>query len=1500
MRVNQYIKNGTAWLTFFLVVFFNISIANATHIVGGDITYRFLDRANGQNRYEIILTVRRDCSKNKDGKDVNEPFDKNAVITIFKDDKNNKKTVFQILKVAQSTTSSVDDKIESDCGFEGSQICYEQTEYKAIVSLPDNADGGYTFVYQRCCRNGSINNIINPLNTGATYAAEISKFAFENRNSSPRFTMWPNVYMCVNEPYNFDFKATDADGDSLIYKLCVPKAGLDSITPVISDVNPAKAPPYQDVIFQFPYNLNNLMGGVPLKIDLHTGKLTATPNIVGQYVLTICVEEYRNGVKIGEVRRDLQYNTRICSTPPTAIVDAPSSLCNTKTISFINNSVSSDSYEWNFNYPSTDPAFKSTLKNPTFTYPSNGDYKVYLKVVRGSDKCFDTLVQNLHITDLPYFADFTYDIKACNPDGSISVILTDSSYTDDPGVVSNGWNWKLTQNGNEQTATTNPAIFIIQPADFDVQLGVKATNACSGTISETVDYKTKVVESGFKVELMGCDENNDLRVRLIDLSQSLNDNYVVTTSDWKVKIGTNTFNYTGDTVDIVIPRENFEVQLDINTDKFCRSQSVDLFLIDDFVPKADFIFDLTGCDQENAAIIRFTEQAEDNLPFSTIEKFDWTYNTGAGVGKMLDLVRNLKDSFDMELKLTFANNCTASVTKPIDIDELRPKVAYSYKADDCPTDSTVALQFKFLTDFTKGLNNDGIKWNIGNTTNLQAYNGNTLLVPVPKDSVILTSLSTRFENGCRDTLNESFLPGPFATLHIISDALVLCPGESKLLLENGNSDFDYFWSPQLGLDLTDPTKPILTAVEDKVYSVTVSDGLCQVSGSISVDVLETINLFIEGENFTCDGKVLLTAIGGVGPGQYIWSDTPGFGNEIATGTQLSTTFNGDEKKYYVRFKGDVCSAVPAEILIKNQSPKIDIIGPFEFCIGDTIKTSNVFNVDPTHTTVISWKPDPHIIALNDGYKITVGTTGPGDKDFTLFLDASNQYGCKLSDSLQFKIIENPVVDFDFNVKSCDTFDVCFQLNGSIFGFPRWDFGDPPSGTKNNSILTADCHTYPGPGNYIIKLTNFSEKCPFKDVLDTLTLNASYPVFESNEVENCINTPYTLNLPQAAQGLDFVWLNSDGTFLSAEANPVVNITGDTYYLLEVKDQNGCPFRDTIRVKAFEFDFTLDAQDTVCSTGQYPISVVTQQGINFNYQWSPAIGIVSGQNTSSILADVAKSGSYQVTVTHPTLVGCKQEKSITLDKFIYQYKLDTPEVFCLNQNAVASIDVEGNAAYIYDWQPSNLVVSGGNTSTVTLQINGDQKFYVNVVHPTLGCRLRDSFTVSPDFLSLDLEASPNTTVPKGQNVELKVVDPVTGWSYVWSNAFTGVKQNVVINEPTTFTVTATDANGCTGTAQIRIDVRPPQCADDVFIPTAFSPNGDDSNDVLMVRSNYITEMELIIYNRWGQEVFATKDQNIGWSGRLGGEELAPDVYAYWLKARCQDGEEIIKRGNVSLLR
>ena len=74
----------------------------------------------------------------------------------------------------------------------------------------------------------------------------------------------------------------------------------------------------------------------------------------------------------------------------------------------------------------------------------------------------------------------------------------------------------------------------------------------------------------------------------------------------------------------------------------------------------------------------------------------------------------------------------------------------------------------------------------------------------------------------------------------------------------------------------------------------------------------------------------------------------------------------------------------------------------------------------------------------------------------------------------------------------------------------------------------------------------------------------------------------------------------------------------------------------------------------------------------------------------------------------------------------------------------------------------------------------------------------------------------------------------------------------------------------------------------------------NDVLFVRSNYIDEMDFLIYYRWGQEIFNTKDKNIGWDGSFKGATLSPDVYAYYLRVKCVDGTEIKRQGNVSLLK
>jgi gliding motility-associated-like protein len=90
------------------------------------------------------------------------------------------------------------------------------------------------------------------------------------------------------------------------------------------------------------------------------------------------------------------------------------------------------------------------------------------------------------------------------------------------------------------------------------------------------------------------------------------------------------------------------------------------------------------------------------------------------------------------------------------------------------------------------------------------------------------------------------------------------------------------------------------------------------------------------------------------------------------------------------------------------------------------------------------------------------------------------------------------------------------------------------------------------------------------------------------------------------------------------------------------------------------------------------------------------------------------------------------------------------------------------------------------------------------------------------------------------------------------------------------------------------------EDIFVPDAFSPNGDGQNDELFVYGNFITSLELRIFNRWGEEVFMTKDQGNGWDGTFKGKDLTPDVYGYYLRVECPPDKSYFTKGNITLFK
>lgn len=362
---------------------------NATHIVGGEMYYDYL----GNNQYRITLKVYKDCSPG-----VTTPFDDPAYLTIF----NSNNIPIQTLQLNLPPINNVPFTPGNPCFIAPPNVCVQEAIYTTVVTLTASPMG-YTFAYQRCCRNNTILNIIDPGGTGATYMETVPNNAIAPNNSSPRFKNFPPIALCVGDSLIFDHSATDPDGDSLVYEFIATYDGATAANPMPMT---ASSPPFTPILFQAPFSVNNPISSNPqASIDPHTGILKVYPTQQGQFVVGVVAKEYRNGILIGTHMRDFQFNVTQCAVNTVAQFNIPSFAnnmngsnfvsCGQLQVTFDNTSLNSSYYHWDFGVPGTNTDVSSAFE-PTFTFPSFGTYNIML-VTNPGYFCADTTYQTLII-----------------------------------------------------------------------------------------------------------------------------------------------------------------------------------------------------------------------------------------------------------------------------------------------------------------------------------------------------------------------------------------------------------------------------------------------------------------------------------------------------------------------------------------------------------------------------------------------------------------------------------------------------------------------------------------------------------------------------------------------------------------------------------------------------------------------------------------------------------------------------------------------------------------------------------------------------------------------------------------------------------------------------------------------------------------------------------------------------------------------------------------------
>ena len=445
---------------------------NAAHLKGGWIQYEYLGDGAAANSSRYRITVRQylDCNSMAGQRDAN------VFLGIFNAANN---ILIQTITIPLSGTDNPDKTTYDPCLSSRPRVCYLIDRYITVVDLTNTVEG-YSLAVQRCCRIANIANIgAISGSVGVTYTntipGTINGVSYA-RNSSPVYAQRDTAIVCFNAPFTFDFAATDADGDSLSYAFCNGNIG-GSAGAGGQQPNPPTAPPYSAVPYQAPYS-----GGFPMSsnvtINASTGLISGiAPGIPGDYVVAVCASEFRNGVKIGETKKEIHIQVADCSLSAADLRPTYIS-CNGFTLTFQNESSGAvSSYLWDFGVTNSTTDV-STDPTPTYTYADTGTYQLKLKVTN-TGGCQDSAFAEVRI--YPGFnPDFTVN-GTCFINAYNFSDATSSQY----GVV-DSWRWNF---GDVTTAAdtarakdsswTYPA-----PVSTNVTLVVTNSKGCIDSITK--------------------------------------------------------------------------------------------------------------------------------------------------------------------------------------------------------------------------------------------------------------------------------------------------------------------------------------------------------------------------------------------------------------------------------------------------------------------------------------------------------------------------------------------------------------------------------------------------------------------------------------------------------------------------------------------------------------------------------------------------------------------------------------------------------------------------------------------------------------------------------------------------------------------------------------------------------------------------------------------------------------------------------------------------------
>jgi len=742
----------------------------------------------------------------------------------------------------------------------------------------------------------------------------------------------------------------------------------------------------------------------------------------------------------------------------------------------------------------------------------------------------------------------------------------------------------------------------------------------------------------------------------------------------------------------------------------------------------------------------------------------------------------------------------------------------------------------------------------------------------------------------RDTILVTINPSINVSFPV--DTVFICPGSSttlKPIVTGGAGNFTYQWT-----GTATATTDSIIASSPGWYKVKATDSkLCFTSDSIYVKENSSLVVRLSDSTIcTGDSLTLYTAYSGSAY-TYLWN----------TGATTSSIKIKNAGIYGVVIdNGSGCFGSDSMTLSLRTLPTVNLGSDKTICAG----TSQTLNAGTFSSYLWSNNQTTPTISVNAAGNYSVKVT--------------DTYGCVNRDTMALSVVALPTPDTLENIGVCKgnnvSFDAGLYNNGNAPYTYLWNNGSTVSSITLNNVST----------NAIV-FVDITDKygCKGRDSA-TITILPNLPVVirTNSDTVLCAGETVTLTSSYAAP-YKFLWSTGDTTAsISVGSAQIVTLT--------VNDGKGCTGNDAIQIQVNQLpDMTkIPTKASICSGEEAIIGY--DFGNGYSYLWSADI------TTATLKTKVG--GTYSVKVTNNN-TGCFADTTVAVtvhNKPVMNLGRDIDT--CVGSN-ITLIPQPQNASWTYNWSNNShgnslSVSSSGNYSLTVIDtfscsisdtihfnfkafpvldlLNGEDsvsicegetqvldaenagmKYLWNVLSTTSkivvnntgmysvkvsngNCSVYDSVYVKVVVLPKNILSKVINSLPASRCFEedgplTLAVDTVSpNFTYLWNNGETS--SSITVNEGGVYSVVVAEAH-CAVSDKLKVV---DYCPGSIFIPDAFTPNGDAHNNVFAAKGSNVKDFEMLIFNRWGELIFSSNNINNGWDGTYQGHLVQQDVYVW----------------------